>query len=214
MWKMPEITRRSSTRRAPGWFLGRWGSIAVQASSDNQNSAMRDLHQPRPVPLNQSAAPRAMGLCCSLAREERNVRGRAKRHRRQAPRPCRSRSRACESARPLRAVLDRLPPARCHCAGAGGRIYVGFAVQDGRAKTIAIEGSIAIGFAAAALAGLWVSAWAIPAAYALHGFWDLAHHRHVATAMPPGMCRSAPCSTGVRSRSRRSMGPALIEFGP
>ncbi|WP_425228260.1 hypothetical protein [Sphingomonas sp.] len=63
-------------------------------------------------------------------------------------------------------------------------IYVGFAVQDGRAKTIAIEGSIAIVFAAAALAGLWVSAWAIPAAYALHGFWDLAHHRHVATAMP------------------------------
>jgi hypothetical protein len=40
---MPEITRRSSTRLAPGWFLGRCGSIAAHASSDNQNSAMRHL---------------------------------------------------------------------------------------------------------------------------------------------------------------------------
>lgn len=32
------ITRRSSTRLAPGWFLGRCGSIAIHASSDNQNS--------------------------------------------------------------------------------------------------------------------------------------------------------------------------------
>ena len=63
-------------------------------------------------------------------------------------------------------------------------IYVGFAVQDGRDKILAIEGLIALSFVAAALAALWVSAWAIPAAYALHGFWDLAHHRHVATAMP------------------------------
>ena len=36
---MPEITRRSSTRRAPGWFFGRCGSIAAYASSDNQNNA-------------------------------------------------------------------------------------------------------------------------------------------------------------------------------
>ena len=36
---MPEITRRSSTRLAPGWFLGRCGSTAAQASSDNQNRA-------------------------------------------------------------------------------------------------------------------------------------------------------------------------------
>jgi hypothetical protein len=37
---MPEITRLSSTRRAPGWFFGRCGSIAAHASSDNQNNAM------------------------------------------------------------------------------------------------------------------------------------------------------------------------------
>jgi hypothetical protein len=32
------MTRRSSTRRAPGWFFGKCGSIADQASSDNQNN--------------------------------------------------------------------------------------------------------------------------------------------------------------------------------
>jgi hypothetical protein len=42
MWMMPEITRRSSTRRAPGWFFGKCGSIAVHASSDNQNNE-RDI---------------------------------------------------------------------------------------------------------------------------------------------------------------------------
>ncbi len=35
--RMPLITRRSSTRRAPGWFFGRCGSIAAHASSLNQN---------------------------------------------------------------------------------------------------------------------------------------------------------------------------------
>lgn len=63
-------------------------------------------------------------------------------------------------------------------------IYVGFALQDGRTKSLAIEGSIALGFVAAALAGLWVSAWIIPVAYVVHGLWDVAHHRHVTTAMP------------------------------
>lgn len=38
MCTMPEITRRSSTRRAPGWFFGRCGSIAAHAASDNQNN--------------------------------------------------------------------------------------------------------------------------------------------------------------------------------
>ena len=36
-WTMPLITRRSSTRRAPGWFLGSKGSIAAQARSESQN---------------------------------------------------------------------------------------------------------------------------------------------------------------------------------
>ncbi len=37
---MPEITRRSSTRRAPGWFFGRRGSIAAHCSSVSQNSML------------------------------------------------------------------------------------------------------------------------------------------------------------------------------
>lgn len=39
---MPEITLRSSTRRAPGWFFGKCGSMAAQASSDSQNNE-RDI---------------------------------------------------------------------------------------------------------------------------------------------------------------------------
>ncbi len=41
---MPEITRRSSTLRAPGWFCGRCGSIRAHASSESQNNdpAMQD----------------------------------------------------------------------------------------------------------------------------------------------------------------------------
>lgn len=63
-------------------------------------------------------------------------------------------------------------------------IYVGFALQDGRARILVTEGCVAFAFIAASLAGLWLSPWAIPVAYALHGFWDLAHHRYVSTAMP------------------------------
>jgi hypothetical protein len=36
-WKMPLITRRSSTRGLPGLPRGRCGSITAQASSDSQN---------------------------------------------------------------------------------------------------------------------------------------------------------------------------------
>jgi hypothetical protein len=42
MWMMPEITLRSSPRRAPGWFFGKCGSIAAHASSDSQNNE-RDI---------------------------------------------------------------------------------------------------------------------------------------------------------------------------
>ena len=46
---MPEITRRSSTRGAPGRPYGRCGSIAAQASSLNQYiSLMRRLHRNEP----------------------------------------------------------------------------------------------------------------------------------------------------------------------
>lgn len=37
---MPLITRRSSTRRAPGWFFGICGAIAAQASSLSQKSVL------------------------------------------------------------------------------------------------------------------------------------------------------------------------------
>ncbi len=33
----------------------------------------------------------------------------------------------------------------------------------------------ALGFLGAALAGLWVTPWIVPAAYARHGIWDYAH---------------------------------------
>jgi hypothetical protein len=41
---MPKITRRLSARRAPGWFFGKRGSIAVYASFDIQNNAIYRLH--------------------------------------------------------------------------------------------------------------------------------------------------------------------------
>jgi hypothetical protein len=44
---MPLITRRSSTRRAPGWFLGKHGSIADHASSLNQKSVLILASKPR-----------------------------------------------------------------------------------------------------------------------------------------------------------------------
>jgi hypothetical protein len=43
---MPEMTRRSSTRRAFGWFFGKCGSIANQASSDSQNNNRDILRAP------------------------------------------------------------------------------------------------------------------------------------------------------------------------
>jgi hypothetical protein len=39
MWMIPEITRRSFTRRAPGWFRGMNGSSTAHCASDSQNSS-------------------------------------------------------------------------------------------------------------------------------------------------------------------------------
>ena len=36
---MPLMTRRSSSRRAPGWFVGMNGSITAHCSSENQNKS-------------------------------------------------------------------------------------------------------------------------------------------------------------------------------
>ena len=63
-------------------------------------------------------------------------------------------------------------------------IYVGFALQDGRPRQVAVEALTASAFVSAAAAGLWLTPWVIPTAYILHGGWDIAHHRRVATAMP------------------------------
>lgn len=70
-------------------------------------------------------------------------------------------------------------------------IYAGFALQDGRARILAIEGLAVLAFLALALAGLVWSPWLIPAAYVLHGVWDLLHHRQISTKTPswyPPMC--------------------------
>ncbi|MDT8351028.1 hypothetical protein HVPorG_05038 (plasmid) [Roseomonas mucosa] len=44
---MPLSTRRSSTRRAPGWFLGMNGSITAHSPSENQNRPAKTTSVPR-----------------------------------------------------------------------------------------------------------------------------------------------------------------------
>lgn len=55
--------------------------------------------------------------------------------------------------------------------------YIGFGARDGRMSAFAAEFVAAAGFAVAALLGLLLSKWIIPAAIALHAVWDLAHHK-------------------------------------
>ncbi|PWR18814.1 DUF6010 family protein [Zavarzinia compransoris] len=57
-----------------------------------------------------------------------------------------------------------------------GAIYLGFAIQAGSVRQIAVEAVVAVLFLGAALAGLWWSPWVVPAAYAGHGVWDWLHH--------------------------------------
>ena len=58
-----------------------------------------------------------------------------------------------------------------------GAVYIGFGLQKGNQSQIATEILVAIGFFAAALGGLWVSAWFVPFGWAAHGVWDYAHHQ-------------------------------------
>ncbi len=58
-----------------------------------------------------------------------------------------------------------------------GAIYIGFSLQKGNLAQIATELTVATGFIAAALAGLWVTPWIVPVAWAAHGIWDYAHHQ-------------------------------------
>lgn len=50
---IPLMTRRSSIRRAPGWFLGNKGSIAAHAASSSQDSDAIVPIQAAPVRVNQ-----------------------------------------------------------------------------------------------------------------------------------------------------------------
>lgn len=58
-----------------------------------------------------------------------------------------------------------------------GAIYAGFGLQGGSPRQAAGEVGVALLFVAAALAGLWLTPWVIPLAFAAHGLWDVAHHR-------------------------------------
>lgn len=59
-----------------------------------------------------------------------------------------------------------------------GAIYVGFALQKGSIRQILVEASVASLFIGSAIGGMWLTSWIVPVAYVLHGFWDVAHHRH------------------------------------
>ena len=73
-----------------------------------------------------------------------------------------------------------------------GAIYIGFSLQKGNLAQIATELTVATGFIAAALAGLWVTPWIVPAAWAAHGIWDYAHHQGSKLASIPSRLVSIP----------------------
>jgi hypothetical protein len=54
-------------------------------------------------------------------------------------------------------------------------VYIGFAVNDGRAAVIGIEVAHLVVFVALTLLGLWVSPWFIVVGYFTHGAWDMLH---------------------------------------
>jgi hypothetical protein len=55
-------------------------------------------------------------------------------------------------------------------------VYFGFAVMRGSNLQQQIEFNVSFLFLIAALLGIGVSPWFLPAAYLAHAFWDLAHH--------------------------------------
>jgi hypothetical protein len=58
-------------------------------------------------------------------------------------------------------------------------VYFGFAVMRGDNFQQQIEFNVSLLFIVAALLGVWVSPWFIPAAFLAHGLWDFAHHNSV-----------------------------------
>lgn len=59
-----------------------------------------------------------------------------------------------------------------------GAIYIGFALMEPSLRVVVVEGSVGTTFIGFALLGLLWWSFAIPIAYALHGAWDLLHHRN------------------------------------
>lgn len=56
-------------------------------------------------------------------------------------------------------------------------VYVGFAIADGRRRTIALQAAVCLAFVVAAAALYRAAPMALPVLYVLHGLWDLLHHR-------------------------------------
>ena len=67
-----------------------------------------------------------------------------------------------------------------------GAIYASFGLQRGTPGQATVEVAVAALFVGAGLAGLWLSAWIIPAAFVAHGVWDTVHHRRAALVAVPG----------------------------
>jgi hypothetical protein len=55
-------------------------------------------------------------------------------------------------------------------------VYFGFAVIRGDNFQQQVEVSVTLLFVIAALLGVWINPWFIPAAFLAHGLWDYAHH--------------------------------------
>jgi hypothetical protein len=55
-------------------------------------------------------------------------------------------------------------------------VYFGFAVWKGSNFQQQVEFNVASLFGAAALIGIGISPWFLPAGYLAHGLWDVAHH--------------------------------------
>lgn len=62
-------------------------------------------------------------------------------------------------------------------------VYFGFAVVNGSNNQQLIEFNVALMFGIAALLGVTVNTWFLPAAYLVHGLWDLAHHNRSPLAL-------------------------------
>ena len=62
-------------------------------------------------------------------------------------------------------------------------VYFGFAVVNGSNNHQLVEFNVALMFGVAALLGLTVSPWFLPAAYLAHGLWDVAHHNRSPLAL-------------------------------